>query len=204
MAKAITQVVETAYDIESEASYSFDLSSFSSVFVNEPHYILKSDTLEFINKSVGILSLETSGYLDYKIAYYNWWKEGLTQFDELREKAITENRNMTDEELNTFLSSKWGNIPGRIKDPGRHFKIKFVSINVDNNFATVVFSIGSKTNELYLVLVNGQWYIAGDKENTLFIETPSPTLTPAELPTETPTELPTQTPTPTETVTPTP
>jgi len=202
--KAIMQTVENAYDVEAKASYSFDLSKFSSVFVNESRYRLNLDALEFVKTFVGNPSLEVSGYLDYKIAYYNWWKEGLSRYNDIREKAIAENRNMTKDELNAFLASKWGKIPGRIKDPGRRFKIRFVSINIDKDIATVIFNAGQKTFDLYLVLINGQWYIAGNKEISILTastvtETPLPVSTATDIAvTETPlpTDLPTKTPLP--------
>jgi len=167
-AQEIMQRIETVYDIEAEASYLFDITKFLDVFINDPRYVVNPDALEFIRTATDNPSLETAGYLDYKVAYYDWWKEGTLRFNALREKAIAENRNVTDDELNTFLASKWGKIPGQVKDPMRHWKIKFTSIKIDGDIATVILDFGARTKELILILVDGQWYITGETGISLY------------------------------------
>jgi len=184
-AQEIMQTIETAYDIEAEAAYTFDLTNFPTVFVNDPRYSISPDNLNFIRDVTSNTSLETAGYLDYKIAYYTWWQEGTLQFEALREKAKAENREITKDELDAFLASKWGMIPGRVKDPIRHFNLKFNSITIGNEVATAVLDFSTNTKELVLVLIDGKWYLAGDKDVTIF---PADLLTPSLTSTPSPTE----------------
>lgn len=74
--KEIIQRIETAYDIEAEAGYDFDLSKLPTVFVNDFRYKLDNEKIDFIRVATDNPSLEAAGYLEYKIAYYNWWHEG--------------------------------------------------------------------------------------------------------------------------------
>ncbi len=178
--KEIMRRVEVAYDIEAEASYSFDLSKFPTIFISDSRFSVNPDVLEFVRMATDNPLLERTGYLDYKIAYYTWWKDGVSLSDEIRARAEAENRNITEEELNTFLATKWANVPGHVVDPIRHFKIKFISVNIDNDVATVVTQIDLKITEMYLVRREEQWYVAGDKDSSIQINAASEA--PVELP----------------------
>ncbi len=84
--RKIMQLLETAYDIEAEAAYSFNTEKFSSVFVNDPNRKVNPEKLEFIKFFTNNPELKVAGYLDYKTAYYNWWSDSTLRFEALKEK----------------------------------------------------------------------------------------------------------------------
>lgn len=61
--------------------------------------------------------LKTAGYLDYKIAYYNWWQDSTLRFEALREQAKAENREVTQDEIKAFIDLEWGMAPARAESP---------------------------------------------------------------------------------------
>ena len=204
--KDIIRLIETAYDVEAEAAYSFNTEKFSTVFINNSNHVVVPEKLEFIRFFINDPVLEKAGYLDYKTAYYNWWSDSTSRFEALKEKAKAENREVTQEEINSFIDSKWSMAPARGESPERKNLLRFISIEIINDTATVYLNDGYQLVILYLVRVDGQWYIAGNKELTLSVEVPLPTFTPipteSSSPTVTSVELPTDTPSPEPTETP--
>jgi len=163
-AKEVMQTVETAYDIEAEAAYSFNTEKFPSVFISDPRYEVNPDKLEFIKEFTYDPTLKTAGYLDYKIAYYNWWNDSTLRLEALREKAKAENREVTEDEMDSLIDSKWGSAPARAESPIREISLRFISVSMDGEIATVHLHDGFKVVILYLVRVDEKWYIAGAKE----------------------------------------
>ena len=160
--REIINQIETAFDIE--AGCSFDYSLFPSVYINDLSYPVDGEKLEFIRVATDNPSLESAGYLDYKIAYHPWWLEGKRQWEEIYNRAKAENREVSEEERQTFLASKWGTYPGGSCFPKRPWQTRCISIQVEDDIATVVLGVGSRAKELTLVLVDGHWLIAQEKD----------------------------------------
>lgn len=51
----------------------------------------------------------------------------------------------------------------RSESPKRTLSLTFLSVSVDEDVATVVLNDGPWTLEMYLVLVDKKWYVAGTK-----------------------------------------
>jgi len=164
----VIQKIETAYDIEAEAAYSFNTEKFSSVFFNDPRYEISPEEIEFIREFTHDPSLVTAGYLDYKIAYYNWWKDSALRYQALKEKAKAENREITQNEIKPFIDSKWGMAPAQEESPIREISLRFISVNVKDDMAIVYLDDGIRIINLAVVLIDNQWYIAGEKRVSLF------------------------------------
>jgi hypothetical protein len=165
--KEIMQRIETAYDIEAEAAYSFDLADFPSMYINDPRYEVNLQSLEFVRDITHNPTLKSAGYLDYKTAYFTWWKEGTERFDALQDKAKSENREVTQDEIKSLIDSKWQMPPARAKTPIREISLRFISISIENDIATVYLHDGTRTVVMVLILVDKQWYIAGLRGITL-------------------------------------
>jgi hypothetical protein len=101
--KEVIKTVEKAYDIESEAGYTFDLSKLSTAFINDPRYPLEPALLQTVRELSNDPSLESAGYLDYKMAYYTWRRDSILHSEAVHDKAKAENRDLTDEEKNPLL-----------------------------------------------------------------------------------------------------
>ncbi|MFZ5858593.1 MAG: hypothetical protein ACOYZ6_17330 [Chloroflexota bacterium] len=164
-AKEIMKTVEDAYNIEVEAAHTFDLKKFPAVFINDPRFPVSPSTLQVVREMTDNLSLESAGYLDYKLAYYTWWGEGAVLLETLREKAKAENRELTKEEKQS-LTDKYGRTAAPRPEGTRTTRknpVKFISMEITDDIALVVIDDGPRTVELTLVLVDNHWYIAGIK-----------------------------------------
>lgn len=170
--KEIMKTVEDAYDIETEAAYDFKTKKFSSVFINDSRYELDSQKLDFVRNFINDSSLETAGYLDYQLAYYNWWHENVTLFESAKKKAKLENREVTQKEIKSIIDSewakKWGLAPARGKSPIRENTLRFISVDIDGETATVYLHDGFRVVTLYLIRIDKKWYIAGRKGISIY------------------------------------
>jgi len=162
-AKEVMKTVERAYDIEAEARYTFDLKKFPTVFINDHRFPVSSGTLNTVRELTNNPSLEFAGWLDYKLAYYSWVRDATTYSEAIYAKAKAENRELTDKEKKSLIDPNGRIAPARAKDSIRHQILKFLSVNINNDIATVILDDGPTTIELTLVLVDNQWYVAGIK-----------------------------------------
>lgn len=162
-AKEVMKTVEKAYDIEADALYTFDLKKFPTVFINDPHYPVSDGTLETIRELTNNPSLESAGWLDYKLAYYSWISSATLHSESVRSKAKAENRELTDDEKKSLVDSKGRIAPARAENPTRKQKLIFLSVDITGDIAKVILNDGPTTIELTLVFVEKNWYIAALK-----------------------------------------
>jgi hypothetical protein len=160
-AKEIMKTVEDAYNIESEAAYTFDLKKFPTVFINDPRFPVSPSTLQVVREMTNNLSLESAGYLDYKMAYYSHWGSGALLLEKLKEKSKSENRELTKEEKQSLTDSYGRPAAPRAEKGTRNNPVKIVSIEIiDEGIAVAKVDDGPTTSQLTLVFVDGKWYIA--------------------------------------------
>lgn len=162
-AKDIMDAVERSYDVEMDAVRSLDTSQLPTVFINDPRFNVDPYTLEVVRQLSNRPTLESAGWLDYKTAYYSWQFGSILTVETLKEKAKAENRQLTDEEKKSLVDPQGRTAPARSLGPSKKIHLKFMSLNMENDVATVVLNDGTYTAELTLVLVGGNWYIAGWK-----------------------------------------
>ena len=168
-AKEIMKTIEKAYDIEAEAAYTFDIKKFPTVFINDPRFPVSPGTLETIKELTNNPSLESAGWLDYKVAFYSWRIEATLHAEKVKEKAKQENRALSDEERDSLMDSNGRSAPARSPGPTRNRSLTFMSIDVNEDIAIVILDDGTYKAELTLVFVDGIWYIAGFKGISLNI-----------------------------------
>lgn len=160
--RKIIQQIEAVYDVE--AGCTFDFSVFPDFYINDPRYELDEERLSFVRMATDNPDLEIAGYLDYKTTYYSWWLEGKRQWEEIYNKARSENRDISKEEQDAFLSSKWGTYPGGWCSSKRAFPLIFISITFNEDISKVILAINSFTRrELTLVFNNGRWLVAQER-----------------------------------------
>ena len=162
-AKEVMKTIEKAYDIQAEAAYTFDLTKFPIVFINDPRFPVSRGTLKTIRELTNNPSLESAGWLDYKLAYYSWIRDAILHSEAVREKAKLENRGLTTEEIQSLIDPQGRTAPARAEDPIRQQQLKFMSVSINGDIAKVILNDGPTTIELTLVSVDKQWYIAGLK-----------------------------------------
>ena len=162
-AKEVMDAVERAYDVQVEAKLYFDIKKLPDVFINDPRFPVSSSTLKTIRELTNNPSVESAGYLDYKVAYYSWLIESTLHVEKVKEKAKQENRPLTAEEKKSLVDQNGRIAPVRSESPKRTLSLTFLSVSVDEDVATVVLNDGPWTLEMYLVLVDKKWYVAGTK-----------------------------------------
>ena len=160
----IQEVIKKSYELEALAGRNFDLSSFQDVFINDPRGgVLSSNTIGFVNDVTTEPKKPSYGYLDYKIAYYSWWKNGATKIEGLQAKAEKENRpSLSKDELNSLVDNKGRMAMGRMQGNYVPSNLVFSSIDIQGEVAVAIFDDGPRTNQMTLVKVNNKWLIAGD------------------------------------------
>jgi|GEM_PF-1173391 hypothetical protein len=162
-AKEIIKAIERSYDIEVEAAYTFDLSKFPNVFINDPRFPVSSGTLETVRQLTLNPVLESAGWLDYKMAFYSWRRDSTLLSEAVQAKAKVENRDLTEEERKS-LRDPWGRTaPARSESPTRSIAINYLTMEINNDTATVTLRRGIYHSEIKLVLVDGRWYFAKER-----------------------------------------
>jgi hypothetical protein len=161
--KEVIQAVERSYDTEAEAAYTFDITKFSDLFINDPRFPVSAGTLETVRELTNNPSLESAGYLDYKLAFYSWRINATIHAEKVKEKAKKEDRALTDEERKSLIDNNGRIAPARSQSPTRSLPLNILSVKINNDIATVVLDDGPWTLEMYLALVDKKWYVAGVK-----------------------------------------
>jgi len=163
-AELIKETIQKSYEIENTAAMTFDLSLFETVYTNDQRGgELSPSTLELIRSVTGDHSPRNFGYLDYKIAYFSWWKAGALKFEELKSRATKENRNLTESELKSLIDENGRVAMPRSQGIQASTELMFVSLDIAGDVANVVYDDGLRTNKMILVKLGNQWYIAGNK-----------------------------------------
>jgi hypothetical protein len=162
-AKEIMEAIERAYDIQVEAAYTFDFSKFPTVFINDPRFPVNAGTLETVRQLTYNPSLESAGWLDYKMAYYSWKRDSILHFEAVHATAQAENRALSEEERKSLTDSYGRTAPSRSESPKRTNPIIFKSVEIGGDIATVVLNEGVRTVRLTLVFADNNWYIAASE-----------------------------------------
>lgn len=170
--RQIQGVIRRSYEIEAIAARTFDTSQFSTVFANDPLGKLSPPTVAFVrdaiavNSDLGYMASKTDdelGYLDYKLAYYIWWKKEAEKFETLQAVAEEENRALTEEEAASFIDSSGRVAAPRADGDATIPNLRFLSIEIEGDIAWATFDDGPRTIQATLVKRNGQWFLAGVK-----------------------------------------
>jgi hypothetical protein len=160
LAKKIIRAIERSYDVEVKAAYTLDFSKFPDVFINDSRYLMVPEGLELVRELSRNPSLESAGWLDYKMAYYSWIRDSILHSEAVHAKAKAENRALTPEERKSLIDP-WGRVaPVRPKDSPRKVEVAYLSLEVNDDVAIVTLINGVYYSEVTLVLVDKKWYIA--------------------------------------------
>lgn len=148
-AQEVIHTIEKAHEIDVKAGRTLDPSEFPTVYINDPRFPVDSGTLDVVRRLSHNPSLQSAGWLDYKMAMVNSTKE-----ERMRPKA--ENAIPTDTPMPSATIP-----PGIIYDPiGPPPPLIFQSLQIEGDIAKAVIDEGITTYELTLVFVDGKWYIA--------------------------------------------
>ncbi|HSA98703.1 MAG TPA: hypothetical protein VLF17_06455 [Candidatus Nitrosotenuis sp.] len=144
----IIKTVQKSEEIYMRALITSDPSEFPTVFINDPRFLLSPKNLDTVRRLSNQPSLQSAGYLDYKIAYFTW--------------QIKEGR---------FVAASYLHTPKPSQTVSPDFvwcdhsfstpELRVLSMNIDDDIATIVINEGEATYELTLVFINDQWFIAG-------------------------------------------
>jgi len=160
----IQEVIKKSYELEALAGKTFDTSFFQDVFINDPRGgNLSNSTIEFITDVTKESKKPNYGYLDYKLTYYAWWKDGAKKIEGLMDYAKKENRQaLTKNEMKSLIDNKGRIAMGRLKGNYIPVSLIFFSMEIQDEIAMVIFDDGPRTNQMTLVRVDNKWFIAGN------------------------------------------
>ncbi|RJP51357.1 MAG: hypothetical protein C4583_08935 [Anaerolineaceae bacterium] len=161
----IMETINRAYEIQREGGRTFNFDRFDQVFINDPRFPMPPGTLQVVREMTYNPSLETAGFLDYKLAYYTWWRDSILKKEALEGKAKAENRELTDEERRSLVDQYGRSAPARPPQnlPEAAPALKFLSIEINGEIAIAKLDDGPTIVQYTLVLVNHRWYIADMK-----------------------------------------
>lgn len=159
--KEIIATMENAYRILAIAGQTFDVSGFSSVFVDTPDYKLTEQQRAFIGNILGEDAAKNAGYLTAMRAKYIALGRDARLLQATLEKARAEHRNLTSEELQEILRANHGVIPTMGSPITQPAVLSFKSIEIHGDRAIVRYDSGAALLEAILIRINGKWFIAG-------------------------------------------
>jgi hypothetical protein len=160
----IQKVIESSYEIEAKAGRDFDTMMFDKIYANDIRGgELSQSTVEFIESVFRDQGEDRYGYLDYKLAYFAWWRKGALKAETIFMKVKKENRKMTKDDVRSLFDEKGRLAMPRLKGDIVKKNLAFNSIEVNTDTAVVVFNDGSRTNQMTLVKIDNNWLIAGNK-----------------------------------------
>lgn len=161
--REVIKAVEKSYDVEVKAAYTFDISKFPTIYINDPRFPVSPGTLETIRQLTLNPEIETAGWLDYKIAYYSWMRDTILFSEAIHEKAKAENRELTKEERQSLIDPQGRTAPARAESPDRTVPITYLTVDINGDIAVVTLLRGVYHSELTLVLVDKNWYVANER-----------------------------------------
>ena len=159
---AIKAVIDRAYWLDGIAARTFDVSQFATVYVNDPAVQLSSEGADFLARArAGHPDApSSSGFLDYKLAFYGHWQVGAERLEQLQARAKAEGREVTATELQAIATGGQPPAPRRT-DPMYQTRLRFDSVRIDGQRAEVVFDDGAVLQRMFLVKTPDGWKIAG-------------------------------------------
>jgi hypothetical protein len=164
--KEIIKTIEIAYALETEMSVTLDISKLSTVYTNDPRFIMSEEVLKTVRELTNNPELESAGYLDYKMAYWTWRRDSTLLYEAVHKKAKEENRDLTKEEIASLIDPYGRVAHPRIDRTDReqlNSRIEFISVAINGDIAVVVLNRPDWKLEQTLVCVDQKWYIADVK-----------------------------------------
>ncbi len=159
---ALKQVIQASKELEGQTAHDFDLSRFADVYVNDFQVSLAKIHADFMarfrashpNLVIG------NGFLDYKLAYYGQWKQGVESYEQLEAKARAEGRKIKDDELKALLTNG-SFMGGRHQGVGHKPILRFDEFKIDGDRAEVVSDDGGVLSRHLLLKTPDGWKIGG-------------------------------------------
>lgn len=169
-AQDIQAVILQAYALYDEAGRTFDTSQFPSVFADDFSVPLSADQHRQLQEWLGV-DPPGAGYLTYVRAAYANRERGALLLERAMTKAKAEGRDfLTGNEWMEVVRLNGERPPAprsqssmsvQEAQAGLKSRIRYDSISITGNKATVVFDTGATLNKAMLVQRDGKWYIAG-------------------------------------------
>jgi len=152
--KAVKQVIRRSYELRAKAARDFDVSEFSSVYIDDPAITLNKDQMDVIKKVFP--NSNQQGMLVYMTAFYANWKLGAERLERLQAEAKANGRELSAEDL---ANSPDPVGPPRRGDPIYNDTLDFKDVQINKNRAEVIMDDGAALQRLILVKTNKGWRI---------------------------------------------
>lgn len=169
----VIAALEGAYAVLSVPFEDLDLKQLSEVLVNDPSYAsqLSTDELtdlkEYTREVQGKAALEAFGYLTTMRTKRMNQQNGARLLRAAQEKAKSENREVSREEMQQLTEQNYGMEPyvphQDAQQQSEPFKrvFRYFSLKIKGDTAEVYFDDMAKNRRAILIRVDGKWYVAG-------------------------------------------
>jgi hypothetical protein len=154
--ESMKAVIQRSYELRAIAARTFDMSEFSTVFVDDPSVPLTSEQAQLVQKTFPNSS--KSGMLSYMTAFYANWRLGADRLEQLQAKAKSEGRELTAQDLQKVQGPVG---PPRRTDPVYADHLRFDDFRLVANRAEVTLDDGAATQVVRLLKTGEGWRIAG-------------------------------------------
>jgi hypothetical protein len=160
--KKIVAVMNHAYQLLGNASQSFDVSEFPSVFIDTEDYKLTEEQQGIVAETLNLTAVdaENAGYLTAIQAKYISKARGANLLQEALNKVRAENRELTAAEFQELVKENHGQWPSGSSITANKTILTFESIEINGDRAIVRYDDGAALQEAILVRFNGNWLIA--------------------------------------------
>jgi hypothetical protein len=162
-AKKIEAVLERAYEVIGAASRTFDVSKFSTVFVDTSDFDVTPLQEQSVAEILGGSTTGPVGYLTAMRAKYVSLGQGAKLLREALDKAKAENRKLTEQDFLDLAEQNHGRMPSLGSAFTARTSLTYKSIEIAGDRAVVRYDDGAALQEAVVVRIGERWYVAGIK-----------------------------------------
>jgi hypothetical protein len=155
----IKTLVNNYYYITAEALGTYDVSQFPTLFIDDPTVALDADQAAYMAR----VGAKGQGFLSFELERYGYWKQGTEKLEHLQATAKAENRELTQDELNSLIGPN-GLPPSRRQGPmptSKELPITYLNFTIEGSQALVKFDDGAVTQNMFFIKTKNGWRIAG-------------------------------------------
>ncbi len=162
-ATKIIATMEHVYAVLDEVGQTGDVSQYTEVFVDTSDYTYSSSVKEFVGNVLGPIAAEKGGYLTAMQAKGIANSKGDQLLKAALDKANSENRDLTTDELQQLIKENYGRLPGIKVQSDEKSILTYKKLNIYRDKAIMTYDDGQALQEATLVKINDKWFVSNIK-----------------------------------------
>lgn len=167
-AAAITDVIVNSYSVRARALQTFDLSQYSTVFVDEVSVPLTSEQAEVVSRvraryGNATQAMSGNGWLSYSAAFVLDRQKSTEALNNVQAVARAQGRPLTADELRSAFDVNGQPPAPLVYNSGRKQEINVIKATVTGNRAEVEYETGVGVYSTTLIKTASGWRVAGER-----------------------------------------